>query len=85
MSAAASRTTATFPPVAARFVVPVASGAGGAAPFAPEARCRTEYEPPAGIDPASDVTDHDVPAAVAYWSDQPDRLTAEVPRLKSSM
>ena len=50
---------------------------------APEARW-TRYDPPAGIDPDRAVTDHDVPAAVAYWSDQPVRLTADAPRLKSS-
>jgi hypothetical protein len=64
-------------------VVPVASAAGGAAPFAPEARC-TRYDPPAGIEPDRAVIDHDVPAAVAYCSDQPVRLTEDEPRLKSS-
>src|SRR5215471_18475897 len=82
--AVALSTTATFPPVTARFEVPVASGVGSAAPFVPPEASWTRYRPPAGIVPLSAVDPHDVLAADAYCSVQPSIATGLAPRLNSS-
>jgi hypothetical protein len=83
VSAAAARTIATLPAVAAMFVEPVASGVGSAAPVAPPASS-TRYERPGPIEPVSGVADQLVPAAVAYCTDQPVTSTADEPLLNSS-
>jgi hypothetical protein len=83
-SGVALLTTATFPPVAARFEVPVASAAGSAVPLAPPDASWTRYARPGATAPESAVADQDVLAADAYCTVHPVRSTDEVPRLKSS-
>src|SRR5262245_14513055 len=84
LSAVASGTTATLPPETARLLVPVASGAGRAAPSdPPEASC-TRKRPPGAIDPLSAVVCQVEPAADAYWTVQPSTVTAAEPPLTSS-
>src|SRR5439155_24390420 len=79
LSAVPSRTSATFPPEAARFVVPVASRAGRVAPTAAvEASCTRQYRP-GWIDPASGVVWQLVAAAEAYGIVPPLASTAELP------
>src|SRR6185295_8306106 len=76
--------SAIFPPELARFVVPVASGVGSAAPTAAaEASCTRKYLPGWTV-PLSGVTCQLVPDAEAYWIDHAPRSTALAPRLKSS-
>src|SRR5262245_65933544 len=83
-SAVALRTTATFPPELARFVVPVASGVGSAAPTAAaEASCTRKYLPGCTV-PLRGVTCQVVPVADAYWIDHVLMSTAVAPRLNSS-
>src|SRR6187455_1487725 len=83
-SAVALRTTATFPPELARFVITAASGVGRAAPTAAaEASCTRRYLPGCTV-PLSGVTCQVVPVAEAYWIDHAPRSTAVAPRLKSS-
>ena len=85
-------TRAILPPTAAMLigVASVTSGAGSAAPTAPPEASWTRTYWPGAIDPASGVMNCaalpkvPVPLALAYWIDQPARLTVAAPRLKSS-
>src|SRR5262249_11450447 len=84
VSAVPSRTSAIFPPEAARFVVPLVSGAGSGAPTeAAEASCTRKYLP-GWIVPVSGVACQLVDAADAYCTDQPVTVTGAPPRLNSS-
>lgn len=91
MSAVVLLVTATLPLLADIAMLPLASGVGRLAPSAPAAvpSCTKKYWPGATVQgPAGQtaVTDHaPAPVADAYCTDQPARLTAEAPRLKSSM
>src|SRR5262245_32282037 len=84
VSAVALRTTATLPPVLARFAVPVASGVGSAAPTAAADASWTRNDFPGWTLPLRGVTCQLVPVADAYWIDQAPTSIAAVPRLKSS-
>src|SRR5262249_30771235 len=84
LSAAAVRTSATFPPETAMFVVPVASGVGRGAPTAAAEASWTRKCAPGATDPERLVTCHVVPAPEVYWTDQLPRSTVVLPRLNSS-
>jgi hypothetical protein len=84
VSELAVRTSPTLPPETARFVVPVASGAGKAAPTAAADASWTRYRPPGGTEPDKGVTCQVVPAPDVYCSDQLARATVVLPRLNSS-
>src|SRR6185312_13912898 len=83
-SGVAPFTTATFPPVAARLDVPVASAAGSDTPLAPPDASCTRYARPGATVPDNAVADQDVLAADAYCTVHPVRSTDEVPRLNNS-
>lgn len=79
-------TSATFAAVPLIRVVPVVSGVGSdTVPPVPSACFTRWYWPGASVTADSGVTIHDVPAELAYCTDQPARLTGAVPALKSSM
>ncbi len=79
-----SWTSAILPPEAARFVVPVTSGAGSGLPTVPVGPSCTRRWRPGAIEPASGVADQVFPAAVAYWTDHELTSTVEPPRLNNS-
>src|SRR5262245_64654870 len=84
VSAVESVTTATLPPETAMLLVPVASGAGRAAPTVPPEASWTRYLPPGATDPLRVVSCHVEPAAEAYWTVQPSTVTLADPALRSS-
>src|SRR2546423_5611507 len=81
VSAVAFVTRATFPAVADRAVVPLASGVGRGAPPPAPAASATRYQCPGAMLPDSVVRDHVEPVAEAYWTVQPVTGTVAVPRL----
>jgi hypothetical protein len=86
LKAVVPATNATFPAAPAMAIVPVASGIGrGVVPPAPIASCTRKYWPGWTVMFPNDVTCHVVPVALAYCTLMPFRLTADPPRLNSSM
>ncbi len=83
-SAVAEPTSAILPAVALIAIVPVASPAGGAAPFAPPDSSTRKCCPGWSVAAGSAVTCHVAPVAAAYWTLAPASETGEPERLKSS-
>src|SRR5262249_15957528 len=75
---------ATLPATEAIEIVPVTSGFGRLPPVVPIDSLIRKYCPGASVTFDRSVFCHEVPVVEAYWTDQPFKLTGELPRLNSS-